>query len=82
MSALLPEVLRRVNAAQRRVNPEGAACFDLAQARDDLAMVAFRRLRIENKLRVIQAHASRGRGMRRADLARALEEVIADLRQI
>lgn len=41
-----------------------------------------RRLQLANKVRVIQAAATRGRGMKRKDLDAALEDVVKGIKEL
>lgn len=79
---ILPSALAEVNKAVARVRPEGDAARALDKVRGALADVAVTRVQVENKLRMIQAHATRGRGMSRADLDRALDEVVKELKRL
>lgn len=81
-TALFPQVLQFINSAQRRVVPHGPASTALDHARDRIADVAAKRIQITNKVRIIQAHATRGRGMTRVDLDTALEEVVQQLNNL
>lgn len=79
---MLSVALRNINQAAARVRPDGLAVSELSRARDALADVAAKRVTIENRIRMLQASATRGRGMSRLDLDSALERLIAELRSL
>lgn len=82
MKPILPEVLRRLNQAAIDIPADSAAHFAYDAAIRGIAEVAARRIQIENRVRMIQASATRGSGMRRAALDDSLEAIIEDLRKL
>jgi hypothetical protein len=79
---IFPQMLHHLSRASECVRPGGDAATSLDRVRDHIADVAVKRIQITNRVRMIQVHATRGKGMTRTDLDSALEDVIRDLQQL
>jgi hypothetical protein len=79
---ILPAALQAVNTALSRVRPEGDAARNLDKVRSALADVAVAKVQAQNRIRVIQAAATRGSGMSKRDLDQALEQVVQELHKL